>query len=567
MAHPNDAAMAVKGVPQTAAPNSCAVVNGRAVNLLCYAALIAVALVIGTTNVSGTGPLFPDAPRYANAGGMVHDWLVSGDLLHPYEFAKKNYCQYPALNVPYHPPAYPALLGAFFVLTGGVSYLSARVFVALCLAGAGTFFFAIVRRMGVGNAGSLACSLVLLTMPEIALWARDTMSEIPALMFLLAGSYLFVAWLRTSRPWQCWAAFGLAELAFLSRVTTAGVLPAWFIYAILTGNFRRLLSPHVVLASVLFLVVNVGWVKFAVSFSKYETTQNVALFRVERLSWDNLSFYPAHLPGLVGWGTLAVAVLGLCYTIRRPTRSPGGLFWCCWFLSYYGFQLALSSNEERYFLSALPSLPGLCAALFGGGVPRWVRRTAPVFVAVALVSNLIHLGQIPHGVVGYDAVAERLNQLERSGNILLACREDQDLIFRYRAQRPSIERTMIRSDRSLAIRVAPYGGLEPEIRAHKTEDVVDLVRRGRVRYLVTCVSAAPEDPGYCQEMALAHKAAVSLPQSFGLVEEFPLHIHFVRGRGTNVRVYLWEYRGELPEGPSEIPVVIPTADLILQADK
>src|SRR5262249_36585020 len=152
-------------------------------------------------------------PRYANAGAMIHDWLLSGDLLHPYEFAKKNYCQYPAFNVPYHPPGYPAVLGLFFVLTGGVSYEAARVFVALCLAGAGGFFFAIVRRMGVGKAGALACSLLLVTMPEVALRARDTMSEIPALMFTLAGSYLFVAWLGGSRPWQCWAAFGLAELA------------------------------------------------------------------------------------------------------------------------------------------------------------------------------------------------------------------------------------------------------------------------------------------------------------------------------------------------------------------
>src|SRR5262245_42674136 len=81
--------------------------TGFADGLACLL-LLAVALFLGTHQAAQTGALWPDGPRYSNAAAMIHDWLVSGELLHPYEFAKRNYCQYPAFNIPFHPPLYPA---------------------------------------------------------------------------------------------------------------------------------------------------------------------------------------------------------------------------------------------------------------------------------------------------------------------------------------------------------------------------------------------------------------------------------------------------------------------------
>src|SRR5829696_9166798 len=122
-------------------------------DLIICAALLSTAVPIAFYNVSGSGPLWPDAPQYANAGAMIHDWLLSGEVLQPYEFAKRNYAQYPAFHLPYHPPVYPGLLGIFFILAGGVSYYSARLFVALCLGVAGCSFYRISRVMNTGRVG------------------------------------------------------------------------------------------------------------------------------------------------------------------------------------------------------------------------------------------------------------------------------------------------------------------------------------------------------------------------------------------------------------------------------
>lgn len=535
---------------------------GARVDRIAPAVFVVLALFIGVYDVAGSGPVWPDSPRYANGGAMIHDWLASGEYRHPYTFALENYNRYPAFSLPYHPPAYPGLLGLFFLATG-VSYAAARVFIGLCLGACGSIFYATLRKQGIGPVGAAGGALLLLTAPEVVLWSRDTMSEVPALVFILAGSALFLRWLRTSRPADAWGAFALAEVAFMCRVTTCGVLPAWFLFAAATGRFRRLLSPQLALASAGYLGLNVAYLKFASKFSKFETTDNPLLGSVGRFTWSNLSYYPAHLPAMVGWGGLAAALLGAVLTLRAWKRRPPGAFWLSWLASYYGFQWAVATNEQRYFLFALPGVFGLAASLFDPGGPASVRRwAAPALLALALACAAWRSTQVPRGVVGYEAVAQRIRGFEKPGNVLLACPQFQDLIFRVRGLDPKPPRQMVRSDRTLAIRLSPYTGVAPSVLARSAADVLATIRRSRARYVVTCAPDDPDRDDRVEEMALVHDVLASSPGSFAKVSESPLLTEFGdRGRGPSYRVFVWEYLGGLPEGPGRVPVPIPTADM------
>lgn len=536
--------------------------TGRACDAAAWMVLLGVALAIGTYDTTGSGPLWPDSARYANGGAMMHDWLRSGEWSRPLEFAKQNYSQYPAFNIPYHPPAYPGLLGAFFVATG-VSYFWARVFVAGCLGLCGGLCYALLREGGTGRAVSLACSLLLLTLPEMALWSRDTMSEVPSLAFILAGSWFFLRWLRTEQAWCCWAAFALAEVAFLSRVTTAGVLPAWFLFALLDGKARRLLSPHLIAASVLYLAANVAWVQFTAQFSRFEVVDYDASLKRELFSLDNVVYYPQRLPAMVGWPTLVgvLAALGCLVFLRRRCRA--GLFWLSWLASYYAFSVALAFHEPRYFLCAVPAFAGLAACLFHPDLPSRLRRWPAVgLVVLCLAYNAVQVTRLPRGLVGYEPVGQRLARLESPGNVMLACWDEQDLIFRFRASEPSVPRCLIRGDRTLAIRPPSYTKAETVTQAQSAAEVCDFIRRGRVRYLVTCSALGNGYDLRTPEMVLAHDAAQSLPEKFALLDRYPLVLD--SGDSLRTEVFVWEYLGELPDGPSELPVVIPTAGMTLQ---
>jgi 4-amino-4-deoxy-L-arabinose transferase-like glycosyltransferase len=239
--------------------------------LLIFVILLAFAFLISYRSVNSTGPIWPDASQYANGGAMVHDWLLSGNWLRPYSFAKQNYFQYPAFHIPYHPPVYPGILGLFFLITG-VSYAAARFFVALCLALTASFFYAILGKQNLSKPAAFAGALLLLTTSEVAFWSGDTMSEVPSLAFILAATYFFVSWIKTEQRRYFIAALCLAEAAFLSRYITGGLLVAWLLWLIIFGNWRRLITKAIALTSLAFVVLNIGWVLFALKFSRYETS-------------------------------------------------------------------------------------------------------------------------------------------------------------------------------------------------------------------------------------------------------------------------------------------------------
>jgi hypothetical protein len=499
---------------------------------------------------------------------MIHDWLLSGEIFNPWKFAELNYVQFPAFHLPYHPPGYPALLGMFFALTG-VSYHSGRIFIALCLWVSGCFFYGILRRTGLSQTAAFCSSLLLLTTPEIAFWSRDTMSEIPGLALILAGSYFFLIWLATESTLACVAAFCCAEAAFLSRYLTAGVLPAWFLWAFLAGKFRRLLSPSFLTPTILYLILNTVWVIYTLGFSKYETvysptppnTNYASIF-----SWTSIAFYTTRIPAMIGWVTLVAAFVGLLYAIRSTDGRLRKFFWLSWLFSNLIFLLTVKIyKEDRYFIYALPSFIGLAAATFASADDKRAgsrRYAGPILLGVCLVANVSGLRHLPQGVVGYEAVGQRLARLDVPGNILISSFEQGDLIFRYRSDHPALRRSFIRGDRSLAIRPPAYATAGTTIIAHNGRDVLDTIRRGRIRYIVTFSPSHRENDARTEEMKLLDETMRSRPTTFHLIEQFPLHLQYGIP-GYFGRVWLWKFTGELPSGLSEIPVVIPTADLTI----
>src|SRR5215207_1829960 len=230
---------------------------------------------------------------------------------------------------------------------------------------AGSFFYALMRRLGTGASTALLSASLLLTTPEIAFWSRDTMSEIPGLAFILAGSYFFIAWIQGGRALNYYLAFCFAELAFLSRYLTAGLLPAWFLWALLAGKTRKLISPSGVVPPALYLALNTAWVLFTLRYSKYETGYGATPPNTNyapAFAWQALSYYLGNIPSMVGWvvfGAALCGAVGAIYTWRFRRPDVSRVIWLAWLLGYVVFVLAVGIyQEKRYFIYALPCFPG-----------------------------------------------------------------------------------------------------------------------------------------------------------------------------------------------------------------
>ena len=125
---------------------------------------------------------------------------------------------------------------------------------------------------------------------------------------------------------------------------------------------------------------------------------------------------------------------------------------------------------------------------------------------------------------------------------------------------------MIRGDRTLAVRMPNYARKDATIVAHSAADVLSTLRQGRVRYLVTCSPTEIKRDDRPSEMLLAHQVALQDNDDFNLVGEFPILIEFEREAMRTGTIYVWEYLGDLPEGPNALPVLIPTAGMALKKE-
>jgi 4-amino-4-deoxy-L-arabinose transferase-like glycosyltransferase len=530
-----------------------------ALPLVWAAVITGLAFVAALTGLRQSGFLFWDAPRYANGAAMLYDWIRSGKLLHPYSFATSNYCQYPGFSIPYHPPVFPALMAGFFLLSGGVSYTVARVFMACCLAVSGWVFARLLQKLGARPTVAGISAVTLVLTPEIVRWSRDTMSEVPTLMFALAAAYFFVTWRQTERPWRCVGAFGLAEAAFLCRFPAAGLMPAWVLFLLFTKDFKAFRAWYLYVLGALYLLVSGLWVlKLAIPFAKYETVAMDPSFYVPRLSWANIAYYPENLPALAGWSAVVMALGGLVYMLafaRSRIGKPMLTFWLAWLISYYGFQLFLAKNEARYFTLALPGLVGLIAVLLDRDLGVRTTRVAFAALCVVLVEDVLHIAQLPRGTTAYEQLAARLATQTDSGDVLVAAPQSSDFIFRYRARKPAVQRRVLRGDRSLTIDAAEYAGVPGVVVANSPDGVIRLLRESGVRYVVTFAPTRGKSQYLNEQLAYGAVKADS-----GLFEPVASAPFSVDPGGV---VSLWRYVGPFARTSAPSTAVIPTAGLEL----
>lgn len=532
-------------------------------NLVVSALLVGIGLLIGLFQVQESGAQWiEDGPRYANNGAMMQDWILSRNFLKPVEFAKENYAQYPAHSVPYHPPGYAFMLGVWFLITG-MSYESARALVALFLSGTGLGFYFLVRSQGGSLTAAMFAALLLMTSPELARWGRCTMSEIPSLFFIVISNLCYWQWYKTSKNKFIWIAFGFAGLAFSCRVTAAGIVPLWFLMLAVERSWKRIFSVAMLTPSLLYLSICYAWTKFVGNFAKYEIDKTLFEELQQAVNLDNITVWGLGLPGMIGWVPLIAALIALLpMVIEWGQRAR--MFYVLWFVSYYVFQVGLNTGyETRYFAFSLPAVFGLVAIAFDRvRVMNNLKYAAPVLAIIVLGVNLIGAYQMPRGFVGYDRVAKVLQEQDDPGNVLLSCWADSDFIFRYRCSATQ-NRQMIRGDRTLAIRLSDYANVDSIQLAKNAEDVLNVLIDGRCRYLLTSSSSVATHDNRPQDMVLASMVAVENPDKFTLVEEFRLEFDFYAPREATVRLYRFEEM--LPDGKSELPIVIPTADLLFSS--
>ncbi|MGL6074773.1 MAG: ArnT family glycosyltransferase [Fimbriiglobus sp.] len=522
--------------------------------------LFLLALALALIGAERRGAMWPDSPRYVNAAAMIHDWMLSGTWTKPMAFAEQNYLQYPSFSIPYHPPGYPAILAVVFLVTG-VSYTAAKGFVAICWGGSVVLFYLLQLRLEVPSMRAALLSLMFLSTPLFVHWSQDTMSEIPALFFLFASTWVYLKWLDGGRSGWLFVAFVLLAIAFQCRITVICIYPAWGLFAISTSRFLRLFRSPTFWGLSAVMVVSVAlWVKFVSAYAHFEVNSDG---RSEGLSWELLRYF-----GLIAeefWsqanGILLLAVAGFAASGRLLDRATW--FWLGWAISAIVFKaLVITTPELRHIFYAVPATAGLAGLLWQVRVLQdgWLKWVPGALILFFVAFNGVMIYKLPTGLIGYEPHARWLAEQSEPGNCFLACPHDQDLIFRYRSLTPNATRQMIRSDRTISTRVAEYARKQTNQHLTQPAEILELLRRGRVRYVVVTLEDRPLLTYY--DWQLTARTVQSHPELFTEIARFEMHVYFEQP-GYKQKVGIYRFNEPLREGPSDLNLNIPTAGITL----
>jgi hypothetical protein len=322
------------------------------------------------------------------------------------------------------------------------------------------------------------------------------------------------------------------------------------------------------IASVLYGLAVIMWLQFVRRFAHYEV---YADNRTTLGLFQGITYFQDCWQGLLTSGTALCAALGFVFSRKTQQNRNLLYFWVCWLASYTVFKLIMPTTSElRHFATALPALAGVAAGLCPNGsllvsVPKKAGIAIAFLLAISLNLYLL-IRESPCGVVGYAKVGQLLADCAEPGNILLCCWEDQELIFRYRSSKPVCDRYCIRSDRVLAIRVPEYAKQDPIELAKTEDDVLRVIKAGKIKYVVTCKPGQNNRDPRTKDMLLVEKTMLTKPISFRSLGEYPLTIDYAEHayEGVGGLVCVWEYTDVVEEGKPDLPVVIPTAGIVFR---
>lgn len=329
---------------------------------------LALAVGIGMLSMRGafeSDVVHTDAARHAMNGALIHDWVRSGRIMEPVEYAKAYYARMPAVSIPYHPPMFP-LIEAFLYGVFGVNVVVARVAVAICV----SVCALLIMRIIVGQYDNLALAIVTIitffSLGDSLIVSSDVMLEFPALAFAVAA----LTFVRLDdgnwrlRDGLLFAALGGLAVWTKQHAVFVGLVPT--IYLVLTRHWTLLLGKTYWISMSLFSALVYALLKTIPAGGGVGGTSQVLGSSLYATLSRTLEFYPRayfEMLGIIPGAVCALAFIVLLVkrlSTRQPSHSDLMLSWA---LAVIGMVLILKQFSSRYIIYALP--PMICLGYYG----------------------------------------------------------------------------------------------------------------------------------------------------------------------------------------------------------
>lgn len=337
-----------------------------------------------------------DEARHLMTGVFFRDFLVDLPLTHPRDYAVEYYVQYPALGLLVWPPLFHFSEGAV-MLVFGTSIVVGKLLVAIGAAVSCVYLYRLVCRTH-GTRVAVLSTLLLGLAPLFFNYSRYVMLEVPTLACCLVAIFHFLRYLDDARPRDIFIAAGAAAAAALTRFDAAYLLVYFAIVLTFRREWKILARGKVLLAAGLALlaVLPVYWL-IADELGPLHVRQaeeSVMPGSHRFMAAKNFLYYPAELPGQVGWALAAAFVLGLATSLTTDGRKANGPYLAMIAATYLVFT-PLAETLSRHSIYWIPGVVVVAA----GGI-EWVQRRVPIRGTWTVLASLVVLATLAQTIAG-----------------------------------------------------------------------------------------------------------------------------------------------------------------------
>jgi 4-amino-4-deoxy-L-arabinose transferase-like glycosyltransferase len=391
-----------------------------------------------------------DAPRHAMDGAFYRDLVREMPLSGLEQFAIDYYLKYPALTILFYPPMFAWVEAIFFTLFG-VSHPVAQLSIAFFAFLAAWGGYRLLRRWS-SPVWAASAMVLFLGFPEVALWGRQVMLELPVCAFLFWGVHIFLRYVEEDRPRLLYASALLLVGAVYTKQTAVFVLPllGWYLWRAKGWPMLRLRPVRI--AGALFGIGLLPLVLVTLRFGQvnFNSVQGGTWTPMPLFSPAAWSFYARQLPAQLGWAPLILAAVFLVVSLRKKEwRGAGWTFALGWFLTGYLFFSLIALKESRHTVLILLPVGWFALEALRRILPSRIAPAAGVGLASAVFLHTVAFVPVPQ-VSGYRAAADYIAaHAPPKSTILFSGYRDGSFVFNMRAREDRRDLGVLRADKIL----------------------------------------------------------------------------------------------------------------------
>lgn len=492
-----------------------------------------------------------DESRHAMDGVFFMDLFREHPWNNLYEFTVNYFVHYPAIALNWYPPLFAAVESLFFAIFGITEIAAHLSVLAFTLFGITAWYLWSYPIWG--RIASILSIILFLSIPEVALWSRSVMLEIPAWAMIAISVLTFDRYLILPTVKRASLAGGALALTLLLKQTTIFIIPALVVYGFKSGYGDRFFRREAFLAYFVVALTILGLFIHAVKFGTTATHAIGSAFSSKPVfgpSLLSINRWEINLLALlkVSGVMLSFAFIAGILTFLRSPPAPQEFLLGFWIVAWYLMVTALifEGNADRYTLYVLPAFSLLACRTFSNliSLKGTFSTTIGWSILVSLVGialwNVYTTATLSHPYVsGYKEAAGFVSNGNFSGPILFAGKHDGNFIFHMRADDPNKNKIVLRGDKILlSMAVTRSYGVQSYVR--NREDIMGILDR----YGIEVIVVEDRDLVGLREFNLL-RDVLRAPE-FQLLKTIPIDTNIPELRNTNILVYRYMNR-KLPQ--------------------